>query len=478
MLTQNEHFTCYRFQPTVGDLDYDNIGETKVWNSGTENISTAVLCKDMDGNGVNELVFGTDAGRLVAVELGTWFEIIDEEVLEGEIHSLEIGNLDDDEDLEVALTSVEGVHCYDTSKDKVTWSRDYETFDSDVRLVPATTERGELDRSDVLVLRSKGTHLMGTEHYVIRLDGDGTELFKTRLQEKEDRPALRTSWVVADLDRDNDLDVFVSDRGKAGIGASGPGKNIWLVEASNGTVSDRWVIRHATLASRPMLVVSEGWKYVVVGMDQGLGTADTNDLIQFNGVDRTFQYLDVYDNADIVSWQYLTYVPDATSGTIVMVSSNWNMHAFHLVNQEASWSHQFSGAGISTNPVACDIDDDGQMEVLAPGGGITFIDVQSGEVDGRFGLERGSPINIALTVGDIDDDKVSEVVFGFYETDTKKVYDLMVLGKIDYPEPEPVASTMWGWVLIIIVVAANILLILDLFYSRRKRHRDSDGEYP
>jgi len=474
----NEHFMCYRFQPTEGDLDYDNIVETEIWNSGKENISTAVLCEDMDGNGINELVFGTDTGRLVAVELGTWYEIIDEKVLEGRLHSLEIGNLDDDDDLEVALTSVEGVHCYDTSKGKVTWSRDYETFNSEVRLVPARTEPGELDRSDVLVLRSKGTTLMGTEHYIIRVDGEGTEVFKTLLQEKEDRPGLRTSWVVADLDRDNDLDIFVSDRGKAGIGASGPGKNIWLVEASNGTVMERWVIRHATLASRPMLVVSEGWTYVAVGMDQGLGTADTNDLVLYNGADRSFLYLDVYDNDDIVSWQYLTYVPDATSGTIVMVSSNWNMHAFHLVNQNASWSRQFSGAGISTNPVACDIDDDGQIEILAPGGGITFIDVLSGQVEGRFDLERGSPISIALTVGDIDGDDISEIVFGYYETDTKKVYDLMALGKIDYPEPEPPTSTMWGWVLIIVVVVANILLIYDLFYSRKKRMKDREKEFP
>jgi hypothetical protein len=474
VLTINDNFKQYRFQPTQGDLDYDDIITKDVWNSGNENISTAVLSADLDDNGVEELVFGTDTGRLVAVELGTWFEIVTEEVTDGEIFSLAIGNLDDDDEPELALTSSNGVHCFDMSKEKVTWKKTYKSFDSDVQLVPARTEGGEIARSDVLVLRSKGTSLTGTEHYIIRLDGDGRELYKKRLQEKEDRPALRVGWVVADLDRDNDLDVFVSDRGKAGIGASGPGKNIWLAEASNGTVMASWVIRYATLASRPMLVVSQGWKYVAVGMDQGLGTADVSDLLLFEGGEREFQYLDVYDNSDIVSWQYLTYVPDATSGMIVMASSNWNMHAFHLVNTNESWTQKFSGAGLSTIPVACDIDDDGQTELLCPGGGITFIDVRSGQVEGRYELERGSAINIALTVGDIDGDDVSETVFGYYESDQTLKYQLGVLGKVDTPEPDPPASSFWGWVIILFIIGANLVLIWDLYRTKLSKYRKGE----
>jgi hypothetical protein len=472
VLTTNENFQQYRYQPKSGDLVYDDIIKADVWNSGKQNISTAVLNADLDDNGIEELVFGTDTGKLIAVELGTWYEVVNEEITEGELHGLAIGNLDDDEELELAVTSVDGVHCLDMSNEKVTWKRSYEIFDSDVVLVPATVEESETERSDVLVLRAKGTHLMGTEHYIIRFSGEGKELYKTRLQEKEDRPALRTAWVVADLDRDNDLDIFVSDRGKAGIGASGPGKNIWLAEASNGTVMGSWVIRHATLASRPMLVVSEGWKFVAIGMDQGLGTADVNDILLFDATDHSFQYLDVYDNNDIVSWQYLTYIPDATSGTIVMASSNWNVHAFHMVNTEATWTRKFSGAGLSTIPVACDIDGDGQDELLCPGGGITFVDVQSGQVEGQFGLERGSAISIVLTVGDIDSDDVSETVFGYYESDQTKKYNLMVLGKVDRPEPEPPASSLWGWVLILGVVGANVLLVADLFYNRMRREDD------
>ncbi len=474
VITINDHFRCYRYQPTPGDLDYDDIKERDVWNNAEENISTAVLCEDLDGNGVNELVFGTDRGRLISVELGTWYEVVKEEITDVEIHSLAIGNLDDKDDLEVALTAEDGVHCYDVGKGKRTWTRSYQTFDSDVQLVPASTEPGELQRSDVLVLRTKGSSLTGTDHIIIRIDGEGNELYKVRLQEKEDRPALRASWVVADLDRDNDLDIFVSDRGHAGIGASGPGKNVWLAEASNGTVVDSWVIRHATLASRPMLVVSDGWKYVAIGMDQGLGTADVNDLVLFDGVDRTFLYMDVYDNADIVSWQYLTYIPDATSGTIVLSSSNWNVHAFHLVDTNVSWTRKFSGAGLSTIPVACDIDDDGQQELLCPGGGITFVDVQSGDVEGSYQPERGTPISIVMTVGDIDDDDVSETVFGYYESDQTHIYSLLILGHVATVEPEPPLDPIWGWIVVIFIVGANLILIADLYYTRKRKADEDD----
>jgi hypothetical protein len=475
VLTINDHFRSYRYQPTPGDMVYGEVEERPVWSSGNENVSTAVLCEDLDGDGVNELVFGTDKGRLVAVTLGTWYELVYEKVVEGgEVQSLAIGNLDEDDELEIALTSTAGVHCFDMSNEKVTWDRDYQTFDSDVLLVSAPVEAGEKERSDVLVLRAKGTALTGTEHYIIRVDGEGSEVYKTRLQEREDRPALHASWVVADLDRDNDLDAFVCDRGRAGIGASGPGKNVWLAEVSNGTVTGSWTIRHATLASRPMLVVSQGWKYVAVGMEQGLGTADRNDLVLFDAADRSFQYMDVYDNNEVVAWQYLTYVPDAISGTIIMTTSNWNVHAFHLINTSASWTREFSGAGISTIPVACDIDDDGRVELLCPGGGITFIDVGSGEVEGSYGLERGTPIRITMTVGDIDGDDVSETVLGYYESQTTHVYGLLVLGHVKAPEPEPPASSFWGWVFIFIIVGANVVLFSNLYFTHWKRKRGED----
>ena len=465
VLTINDNFKGYRYQPTPGDLDYQDMVEREVWKNGGQNISTRVLCHDLDDDGSRELVFGTDKGKLFAVTLGTWYELVEEEVAEGEIHSLAIGNLDDDEEVEIAVSSSEGVHCYDMSKGKVTWDKDYQTFDGDVVLVPARTEAGERDRSDVLVLRSRGDFLTGTEHYVIRLDGQGSEVYKTHLQELEDRPALRASWVVADLDRDNDLDAFVSDRGRAGIGASGPGKNVWTVEVSNGSMSGRWVIRHATLASRPMMVVSEGRKLVAVGMEQGLGTADNNDLVLFDATDRSFAYMDVYPNDEVVSWQYLNFVPDAISGTLVMTSSNWNVHAFHLVNTDVSWTRSFSGAGIGTIPVACDIDDDGHEELLCPGGGLTFIDVATGEVEGRYEVDRGVPIGIALTVGDIDGDDVTETVFGYHESQTTHVYELLVLGHVEEPEPEPKVSSLWGWALILIVVGLNVLLFSNLYYK-------------
>lgn len=469
VITINDNFRAYRYQPLPGDLDYDDIQERPVWSSGTENISTAVLCADLDEDGVNELVFGTDEGRLVAVTLGTWFELVNEVVVEGgEVQSLAIGNLDDDEELEIALTSNEGVHCFDMSKEKVTWDKDYQTFDSDLVLVPAPIEDGEKARSDVLVLRTKGTALAGTEHYVIRLDGDGSEIYKTQLQELEDRPALHAAWVVADLDRDNDLDVFVSDRGRAGIGASGPGKNVWLVEANNGSVAGAWVIRHATLASRPLLVGSQGWKYVAVGMEQGLGTADNNDLVMFDGLDRSFQYMDVYPNDQIMAWQYLTFVPDAVSGTIVMATGDWRVHAFHLLNANQTWTHEFSGAGLANIPIACDIDDDGREELLCPGGGITYIDVISGEVEGRYEMERGTPIQIVMTVGDVDGDEVSETVFGYHESQTTDVYTLLVLGHLDVPGPEPPVSALWGWVLILVVIGANLALFYNLYFTYRK----------
>jgi outer membrane protein assembly factor BamB len=473
VITINDHFRSYRYQPRAGDLDIYDPDRQPVWSNKEENITTGVFAQDLDDSGINELVFGTDRGRLFAIQLGTWEDVLKEEITSAELHAIAIGNLDDDEEPEVVITAADGIYCFDMSNEKVIWSRDYENFYSQVMLVPVRTEPGELDRSEVLVLRAKGTSLAGTEFFLMRFDGEGHELYKTILTGLEGPHALRPSWVVQDLDRDSDLDVFVSDRGNAAIGASGPGRNIWLVEASNGTISGTWTIRHATLASRPLLVVSDGYKFVAIGMNAGMGTADANDLLLFEGSERSFQYMDIYDNSEIVSWQYLNYIPDGASGTMVLSSSNWNMHAFHLGNKNVSWTKQFTGAGLSTNPVACDIDDDGEVELICPGGGLTFINVITGEVEGRIDVEKGTAISIVLTVGDIDDDDVSETVFGHYDSESRRVYDLSVYGQVAYEEPEH-ASSFWGWVLVLAIVGANIVLIIDLW--RKWEHRGEDEE--
>ena len=121
-------------------------------------------------------------------------------------------------------------------------------------------------------------------------------------------------------------------------------------------------------------------------------------------------------------------------------------------------------------------DDDGRVELLCPGGGITFVDVQSGQVEGRYQPERGSPISIVMTVGDIDDDDVTETVFGYYESDQTHIYSLLILGHVETVEPEPSLDPIWGWVVVIFVIGANVILITDFYLSRRDKYRSDDDD--
>ncbi|NOQ53176.1 MAG: hypothetical protein GQ558_01070, partial [Thermoplasmata archaeon] len=144
------------------------------------------------------------------------------------------------------------------------------------------------------------------------------------------------------------------------------------------------------------------------------------------------------------------------------------------VNATQPGSHRGSGYDL----IVCDIDGDGVVEILAPGGGVYIIDSESMQTEAQITqYQPGGGIasrasNVRLTVADVDDDQRSEVIFGYYDdTGTETSYIFLLGGLDDQTEDaNPTEGSVIGWGIILFVIGANIILIALLIRDwRRKR---------
>jgi outer membrane protein assembly factor BamB len=473
--TPNPMYRSYMYQPDPGDLDYRNLTKHSVWKAEGENVSTRILIKDLDDDGISELVFGTDEGRLVSVEMGTQDIVLDDTPADRPIQFLVVGNVDDDEESELVFTNEYGIYCYDFDKGKLLWNHSYDTLDSEIMLIESRKEDDGLVVNDIIVLRAKGDYYQGPSFFLLRFDGEGKEIFKTALISLGEQVGIRASMLGADLDGDGEVEIFVNDRQASGIGFGGVGRNFWILNSGTGTIVRTRSIAFVRFESGPMLAKLDGRLYVAIGLFQG-ASPYINDLLLYDAKEDTQRYMDAYDNTDTLAWSHLTFIPSLTSGTIVLASSGWDLHAFRLDDPDDSWSAPAgTTAVLSTNPVACDIDDDGLEEVLVPGGGVTILDSTTGQEEARIEPGVGQRArNIRLTVGDLDDDERSEVVLGYYDDEKTDRYEIFIVGDVDVETDVIELDPIWAWAIVIFVVGANILLVADLYRQRRKRQQEKD----
>lgn len=462
-------------QPMPGDLDYDDINRTLIWESEEEGISTAVLVEDLDDNGLVELVFGTDAGRVLAIEVATKEKVIDIRPTETAAQYLAVGNVDDDESQEIVLTAEDGVYCYDYLRSWMQWEHSFQLLDSQVLLMEASDGDGPRGWDDVVVLRTSGDDIDGPSHMLLRFDDEGKELYQTPLLPPGGSAGSRASCVAADLDGDGTMEVFINDRYAATVGAEGNGRNIWIVNADDGPLKTSMAVAQVVFESEPMLVMSGERLSVAIGLSQGWDGINDHDVAFYESWEGTFRYVNFFNDSRGVAWTHLGFMPEA-EGQMMLATSTGGMHVFHFDAPGISWSKtSVSGRSLHTNPVSCDIDDDGKVELLVPDEGITILDMDVGNEEARVEPSQGRAINIRLTAGDLDGDGRSEVVWGYLDDEERNAYQLYILGNLAPQEAVPDIDPMWGWVLVVFVLVANVAMVAYLIHDWNRR-KDAEEE--
>ncbi len=466
----------HRYQPLPGELDLETLEKPLLWKGENRSVTTPILVEDLDEDGQKEIVFGLDTGKVIALELITNETILDIKLTNETIEDLVVGNVDGDDADEIVFTSSEGIYCYDFGKEKLKWSNPMEILESEINLVATGSEKDDPVKHEIVLLWSDGTNYRGHKHHVARFTGKGEMLWSTDLLPLASATGPWVSSLVLDLDGDGTLEVFVNDYGWDGFGSGGTGRNIWILNATSGTLKRSMSIGLTNFASPPMPLTVDGETKVVIGLDQGFFNKSL-DLLIFNGSTGGHRLLDIHNGTDRASWQSLAFFPGPSGGTMVM-RSGWNIHTFSWDEPAVNATHPGSHSGPDDAPIVCDIDGDGVVDILVPGGGVYIIDSESMQRKAQITQDRqGGAVptratKIRLTVADVDDDQRSEVIFGYYDdTGTETAY-IFLLGGLDDQTDDgtPTEGRVIGWTIILFVVGANIVLIAVLIRDwRRKR---------
>ena len=465
----------HRYQPLPGELDLETLEKTLLWKGENRSVTTPILVEDLDRDGMKEIVFGLDTGKVIALELITNETILEIKLTNETIKDLVVGNVDGDDADEIVFTSSEGIYCYDFGKEKLKWSYPMEILESEIDLVATGSEKDDPVKHEIVLLWSDGSYYYGAHHHVARFTGKGEMLWSTDLSPLVYNNGPYASSLVLDLDGDGTLDVFVNDIGWTGIGFGGRSRNIWILNANSGALTKSMAVGQTSFTSSPMPLIVDGETCVVIGLEQSPDYSP--DLLVYNGKTRGHRLVDVYDETDFESWESLAFFPGPSGGTMVM-RSGWTIHAFSWDEPSVNGTHPSTARSWGADPIICDIDGDGVVDILVPGGGVYIIDSESmqrkaqiTQYQPRGGIgSRAS--DIRLTVADVDDDQRSEVIFGYYDdTGTETAY-IFLLGGLDDQTQDgtPTEGRVIGWTIILFVVGANIVLIAVLIRDwRRKR---------
>ncbi len=479
VVTDDPLNAAYRYQPLPGELDLDALDMTLVWKAKGRNVTTPILVEDLDRDGLYEIVFGMDNGRVKARELFNNETVLDIKLTDEAIEALVVGNVDGDKADEIVFASAEGIYCYDFAKEKLRWNDTVEILDSELHLVEAEVLKDDLTKHDVVILWSDSTYYLGAKHHCARYDGKGEMLWRSDLSPLLSGNGPYASCQVIDLDGDGSKEVFINDHGSTNIGFGGDSRNIWILNATSGKTTRSLSVGQTNLASAPMPLVVDGSTYVVIGLVQA-SEGNSMDLLVYDGNARRHHLMDVSNSTSYGEWSFLAFAPDEAGGTMV-ISKGWHVHSFSWKDPSVNGTHPGSVSGGNYPHILCDIDDDGTMEILLPGGGVYIIDSESMQREAQITQHRqggGVPsraTKIRLTVADIDDDQRSEVVFGYYDDGDAETYFIYYLGTIDFQEDDPTPTGITiGWGIIAFVVGANLLLIALLVKDWRRRGMEED----
>lgn len=456
----------FHHQPLPGDLNLTNLSKESIWRAPACNVTTQLLVGDLDGDGRKELVFGTDQGRVTAMDVGRRSRLWEARPTHAALHDMAVGDVDLDGQSELVVSSSDGLYCLDASDGDTEWRDELDMDSSEVFLVPRTTGGGET-RYDILLMWMDGDFYYGRWAGLSRFDGKGKQLFRTTLSEVGETGPY-ASCILADLDSDGKTEVVVSDRGFSYMGFGGTGHQLWVVDATSGEVLDSLALDDRYFTSPPMLLPYSGRTCVAVGLMEGTGNR-SEDLLVYDFPNGTHELLDLSRTDDNAHWTQLCYCP--STGVLVMCTDSMDLLAWSMEQGREAWNWTHTGTPLVGTPLSlCDVDGDGTVELLVPAGGVHIMDLLNGTFKAQVTQKQGRAWAIRLAVEDLDGDGRSEMLFGYYDDFDIQAYEVFLIGDVGRSVGDDGPSTDGDGAggLVVPIVLLSVLLAILVLGSRRR----------
>ena len=384
-----------------GELDYCHYNLTEIWKGqrdywSSASVSTPLCAKDVDLDGVEEVLFGTDDGRVTVIDPMARDVLLDMAIAEGAVIVIEVGNVDEDPGMElvcIASSDQCTLVCVDFSTRTVQWS-------APRRVTPEQLSLFDDDADGVSDILVTG----GSRYW--RIDGHGDEAYNGSLDLFNASLGPLSAHLIDDLDADGALEALFVDKyyqWGAEPECRRIGRKLWMIDLGTGRLELARGFPELVFYSDPMLLRHGERAEVLVGL--GCSRSGGNDLWAYDLSSGKHTLHDLSNGSlgeDM--WTQLSMAP-GPGGPIVLMNSASNARlAWSAAAGRVIWcTAADSRAAYLSHTVVCDLDGDGEHELVSPFGKFTVLDAMTGALEVDLGVAG------KMAFGDLDGDGLAEM---------------------------------------------------------------------
>jgi hypothetical protein len=411
--------------PPPGDMDYQKVIAEKVWSSGVstgaqggrnEEVSTDIVSGDVDRDGHVDLVFGTDDGSIVAVDVMAKMEIIRTALLDNPIDHIVIVNVGKDKAMEIVASSGNKLFCVDGLDGKVQWNlTSHEEWGETGSIDGLTVSCEDGNRTgDLFFFTKRDGGIEGSIDKVMltRVDCEGKEMYSISLPKHGDYLGREFSMVFFRITPFDSLWGIASDRGSHDY-AEGVGHNIWIFDTTNGDVLDFEEYPSHLFRSPPAIAEFGGHCYLLIGLAEN--PVEPDGLMIFDLSIGTISFYPIYpQDAGYIDWRHVALVQTSDDLRISLTASTTIQAVWSFNQGRTIWTYNSSGFYDAPYPPNVhDIDSDSQAEIILSLGYPLILNASTGavEFDGD-GMIPGTRAGGRIAIDDFDGDGRSEICAG------------------------------------------------------------------
>jgi uncharacterized repeat protein (TIGR01451 family) len=329
-----------------------------------------------------------------------------------------LGNLDDDESLEIVVCSLEGIVSVLNSEDgSLVWNSNLGEW---ILSSPSIADLNADSRDDVLITCLD----INDEAYLYSINGiNGTVLWSTSVGSAGG--VSYSSPTIGDIDGDSLPEIVVGSEDQ----------NVYALNGEDGSVL--WTYMTSFLVrSSPALVSLDA----DLLPDVVVGSLDGN-VYALSGVDGTliWAHNTGADNGGIVSSPACGDINNDTTSDIIIGASNFDVYALDGRDGSRIWTSETNlgittlpggsilGAGVESSPALGDIDGDQKLEVIvgSQDGRVYRLEGENGEQSWNYTTE--AEILSSATLCDVDGNNNLDIVIG---SDDGNLYALDANGNV------------------------------------------------
>jgi hypothetical protein len=372
----------------------------------------------LDDNGINEIIFGTNTGRIIAVDINTTAEILNVSIFNREITSLLVTNVNVQPGIEIITSSLDGICCYNYNSRSILWKKsNYPIIDEMESIL-----NDSYIFSDIVFL---------SRYQLIRIDGYGQVKFNSTINPIDNE--IGPYFSIAQIeDEHNNIRLFITDYGSSSEHYPGTprpiGRHIWVFDSESGENTYSHGYKQFYFTTESTIYYHNNSSFIACGIFGDLSIPIYSDIFIFNCSSFEYKIYEILTGRKEFRWMSISTIPNSVSPTFLLCSNTAKLISWSLGSQ--SFTQYFNGSSyyrMREHPMICDIDHDNRYEIIMPLGYILIFDSISGDMEHTIEVDSRVITKVKIGIGDLDKDSYSELYVGYLIENNKNKYLIKII---------------------------------------------------